>query len=268
MPNISLAAIWDETRAYIAREAALLLPVTAGTIGVAMVILFLAVPEQTPGAPPLQPGAWALWLIPYFLLLMAGTLALSALAIKPGLSVREALLLAVRRLPQGVALIGLLALAALLLVFFIGRVAMIMARLSGADAAQGASMGIALSVGVMMVLSVRCIFALPAIAAGAGPVGALAASWRVSAPYKWRLLLLWIAIGFVSLLLLVTVEFGVGSLILLLTRALGDPSLGTLLVQLVLALVSCLIQLVWLSFIARLYLGLSRSARGPSSKGT
>jgi len=93
-------------------------------------------------------------------------------------------------------------------------------------------------------------------------VGALRASWRATESCKWRLLLLWLGLGMVSLLLLATVEFGVGSALLIVARALGDPALGILCVRLVVALVSSLIQLITISYFARLYVRASRPSSG------
>jgi hypothetical protein len=261
MPTISLTSLWDETRAYLAREAALLIPVALGTIGLAMVILFLAAPEQQAGK-PMPPGPWMVWLIPYFLLLVCGMLALSALAIRPGMSVREALVLAGRRLLPALATLVLLGLAAMALLFLLGRAVAIVGQLVGLGTVQAASLGMMIALPVLLVLAVRFLFFFPAMAAGEGMAGALGASWRLTAPFKWRLLVVWLGFGLVTLLLLATVEFGIGSLMLLVTRAAGDPALGERLVQLLIALLSSLIQLVWLSYVARLYARLAGSING------
>ena len=264
MPTISLTSLWDETRAYLVREAGLLIPVALGTIGLAMVILFLAVPEQQAAGPvkPTPPGPWMIWLIPYFLLLVGGMLSLSALAIRPGMSVREALVLAGRRLAPALAALLFLAFSGMLLLLLLGRVIAIVGRLIGLGTVQAASLGMAIAIPVLLMIAVRFLFLLPALASGQGVAAALRSSWRLSAPLKWRLLLLWLGFGLIALLLLATVEFGVGSILLLLARVAGDPLLGQRLVQLMVALLSSLVQLAWLSYVARLYARLAGSSSG------
>jgi len=261
MPTMSLTAVWDETRAYLVREAGLLIPVALGTIGIATMILSLAAPAQTPGT-PMRPGPWMYWLIPWFLLLASGTLTLSALAIMPGISVREGLTRAGACLAQAVGATALLGLGALLLLFFIGQTAALVVRMFGMGAAEAAALGIALTVPVIVICAMRFLFLFPALVEHGRVIGALRASWRATESCKWRLLLLWLGLGMVSLLLLATVEFGIGSALLIVARALGDPALGILCVRLVVALVSSLIQLITISYFARLYVRASRPSSG------
>jgi len=261
MPSISLTAVWDETRAYLTREIGILIPVALGTIGLATVILSLATPEQAAGS-AVQPGPWMFWLIPWLLLLTLGGLALSALAIIPGISVREALTRAASRLGHAVGVTLLLGFAATLLVLLVGSALGIVGRVAGLAANQAAAFGIVVALPLIFLLAVRFLFLFPALIDQKGAIAALRASWRASAPCQWRLMLLWIGIGAASLLLLAAVEYGVGSLLLLLARALGDPRLGELLVQLVVAFVSSLIQLVTISYFARLYWCASGSSSG------
>jgi hypothetical protein len=261
MPTISLTAVWDETRAYLLREAALLIPVALGTIGVATVILSLVTPTQAPGV-AMQPGPWMYWLIPWFLLLAMGTLALSTLAMIPGISVREALTRAGARLGPAIGATALLGVGALLLLFLIGRAAALVAQLVGMGATQASGLGVALALPVLVMFAMRFLFLFPALVEQRGVIAGLRASWRASESCKWRLLLLWLGLGLVSLLLLATIEYGVGSLLLILSRALGDPALGVLLVRLIVALVSSLIQLITISYFARLYVSASRPSKG------
>jgi hypothetical protein len=261
MPTSSLTAVWDGTRAYLLREATLLIPVALGTIGLATLILSLATPTQVPGA-ALQPGPWMYWLIPWYLLLAIGTLALSVLAMMPGLSVREALTRSGGRLAHAVGATLLLGMGALLLLFFVGRAAALTARIAGMGAAQANALGLALALPVLAALAMRFLFLFPALVEPGGVFAALRASWRASGTCWGRLLLLWLGLGLISLLLLAAIEYGLGSLLLIAARMLGDPALGVLLVRVVVALVSSLIQLITISYFARLYVAVSRPSKG------
>lgn len=261
MRTVSLTNAWDDTRAYLVREAALLVPLALGTMGLGMVILFLAAPEPQPGG-QLQPGPWMVWAIPYLLLLALGSLALSALALTPGMSVREALMVAARRLGNAIAALLLLALGALGVLLVISQLAAMLGRFAGMGLQQAVTLGVTVALPLLALLGVRFLFAVPAIAAGQGAMAALRTSWRVSDSCKWRLFALWIGVQLLSLLLIATLEFGLGSLILLATKAAGDPALGVRLMQIALALLSSMILMVWVSYIARLYRALSGSSNG------
>lgn len=261
MQSISLAAVWDDTRAYLMREAALLVPVALGTIGLGMVVLFLAVPApQADGQ--VQPGPWMLWAIPYLLLLATGSLALSALALVPGMSVREALERAARRLLPTIGALLLLALAAAGVLVVLSQAVALIGRFAGMGLEQAVAFGVTLALPLLAILGVRFLFALPAIVLGHGPLAALSDSWQTSRPCRWRLFALWVGVQLASLLLIAAVEFGLGSLILVAAKAAGDPALGARIMQIVLALLSCLILMVWVSYVARLYRALSGSSKG------
>lgn len=261
MRTVSLTSAWDDTRAYIAREMALLTPVALGTIGLGMVILFLAAPDTPPGG-QLQPGPWMLALIPYLLLLAGGALALSALALTPGMSVREALTAAARRLASAIGALMLLAVGAFFLLLVISQIAALLGRFAGIGISQSVTLGVAIALPLLAILGVRFLFAVPAIVSGFGPAAALRHSWRISDPCKWRLVALWIVVQLLSLLLVATIEFGLGSLILMAAKAAGDPASGARMVQILVALLSAMILMVWVSYVARLYRALVGSSSG------
>lgn len=89
--------VWEDTVAFLRREAGLVIPLALATSLVGDVVNTLANPAVAPGTPPnpllsMVTFAAILWTI-------IGQLAIMTLALRPGSSVGEALAHAVRRLP-------------------------------------------------------------------------------------------------------------------------------------------------------------------------
>jgi len=106
MRKLSIGAAWLEAHPFIRRESALLLPVALFFIAVPMALMFASIPPEfrqvqldpnTP-RPELSGGVMAL-VIMCTLTVMGGSLSLYALALKPAISLKEALLMGFRRLP-------------------------------------------------------------------------------------------------------------------------------------------------------------------------
>lgn len=121
--SVSMSAIWDETLAMLKRERHLLVPLALATVGIGTAAGGLA------GPPPGQAGGSLLGLIGSVaanLLSLIGNLALMALVLRPGISVAEAIRLAIARLPKMIAVIltilGALLLLALPFVVLAGEV--------------------------------------------------------------------------------------------------------------------------------------------------
>jgi hypothetical protein len=111
---VSMTIIWRQSIAFSRRESTLLIPLALSTLamGQAGMILATAIQRQA-----LQGGGvWLVFALSYFLVLV-GQLSIAALVLKPGISVAEAINLAVRRTP--------LAIAALVLTSFVLMIALI-----------------------------------------------------------------------------------------------------------------------------------------------
>jgi hypothetical protein len=108
MASISLDNAWKETSAFVKREGALLFPVALLLIAIPFALMFQLVPEELrrgmvmPSehqvAASLSAGT-LLGVLLAMVIAIIGGLTLYALALRPGISVAEALQLAVRRLP-------------------------------------------------------------------------------------------------------------------------------------------------------------------------
>lgn len=107
---LSIGLAWQEAREFLIREAALLVPVALLFISIPVALLLTLMPANIqPGMDPAQaakiaiPPAVGFAGLGVGLLMLTGLLTLYALALKPQISVREALQLAVRRLPVALA---------------------------------------------------------------------------------------------------------------------------------------------------------------------
>ncbi len=129
MATMSIGKAWQEAVAFVAREATLLFPVALLFVALPGLILQEMTPPElaawslapTASTMPAVPASYWLGLIVAVLLVWFGSLTLFALALRPGISVGEALRLGFHRLP---VLIGtaLAVIGALMVVVLAARV--------------------------------------------------------------------------------------------------------------------------------------------------
>jgi hypothetical protein len=107
--SVSFSTLWQESFAFARRESSLLIPLSLSTLAMGQTgaVVAATVLKQVPTGGT----ATLVFILSYFLILV-GQLAITALVLKPGISVAEAINLAVRRVPK---MIGL----ALLIVFLL-----------------------------------------------------------------------------------------------------------------------------------------------------
>lgn len=179
MKSLSISAAWQESSQFLRQELSLLLPVALLFIGVPMAALFLAIPPSlrqiTPGqgVPEVDISFAAIVVVLLApLVMIGGMLMLYALALKPGVSVREAMQHSVRRVP--------VALGATLL---LGLVLMVPMTLAVAGPA-----GSLIFLFAVLLLSAR-LMALNAVVTDqpVGPIGAIKESWLLARGHTLRL---------------------------------------------------------------------------------
>ncbi|WP_176596665.1 MULTISPECIES: hypothetical protein [Sphingobium] len=256
MATMSIGKAWEEAVAFVSREKSLLFPVA---------LLFVALPgliiqEMTPPelakwtlsetTMPQVPGSFWLAMMLAVIIIWFGSLTLFALALRPGISVGEALRLSFARLPVllGVALVvaGFLAgavIAATLVVTVLTLVAKPLA----------ATLALLLGAGVVAVTvfaSVRLLLLNPVVIDGTeGVMASLRHGWALTRGHFWRLF------GFVLVLTLLSAIIGgaaqsvfgvVGTLI-------GGQTSGRLIGGVAAAAVSTVVQVYMLVMLARLY---------------
>src|SRR3546814_498069 len=194
MNRLSIGAAWEETLAFVKREGTLLFPVALLFLALPGVVLQLLLPDSMHQTEPMKEISATSQLPPQFLLgmgvvilmAMLGALALYALALRPGISVAEAIQLAFRRLP---VLIG----SALLLVAgFIG-IAIVLSLIGGIVAGV-IGIGPAMSALVLVTVPILLFFSVRLILLNAvvlhepvNSVEAIRRSWRLSAGLFWKL---------------------------------------------------------------------------------
>jgi hypothetical protein len=260
MARVSIGRVWDETWAFLRAESALLFPVSAATIGVAILLLMVVMPEPVEGQLPR--GPWMLWLLPFYGLSLLGMLANTALALMPGISVREGLGLAARRLPVGFAVVLLLTAISLLAGIPVALVSTLEAGQSGAGGA-GTALANFIVLAALAWLSVRLLVVWPTVMdRPLSPIAAVREAFALTRGYGARLLglilLAVVAAGLIGAALL----FAGGSVLMVIGRSLGGERLGSLLVTLLMAAIVSVAATIWAVFVAFLYrqLGAVRSA--------
>ncbi|SFR85132.1 hypothetical protein [Sphingomonas jatrophae] len=261
MARAAMGDVWEDTRRFVAREAALLFPLALATVGLATLLYGLAVPEPTGREIPI--GPWAIVLLPVLLLLMLGALSISSLVLNSGGSVGEALRAGLRRLGGAVVamlLAGVAMTAALLAATLVGALVAVLAR--GGEA-QAATASMLLFLPLSLWLAVRFAVLMPLLAAEPPTLAVLAPLRRAFALTRghaggiaWVALVYALASGLVTMAL----QFSLGTILLLVTRLLGVPAAGVVLTAVVTAIVVALLQAVSLVFQAMLFRRLAGAA--------
>lgn len=250
MPNLSISHAWNQTAAFVAREASLLLPVAFAFVGLPSVVVGQFTPAVLPGQAP-EPGPWMLAVVPMVVLSIMGGLTLNNLVLRPGISVGEAIGAA---MPRVLPLIG-----AALLMMLAGMIAcfpllVLAAVLSGGNTAMGMGVVLLLAIPLFILVGLRLIFMNPVAAMEpAGPIAIIARSWRLTQGHALKLLAMLVA--FVVLLFAASIAasaiFGI-----LVTVTIGSPAdepIARLILELVSAVLSTVFSVYLTTMIAYLY---------------
>ena len=265
MTTLSISRAWNETAAFVAREARLLFPIAFLLVALPAGILQLMAPSPT--ATPAEQVQAVLLLLPLALLAgilgLIGTIALSYLALRPGASVGEALQVGGRRFIMLFAawlLIGLGMVAALIPLFVVA------ALLGGAGGRIEPTSGAAVIFILLLLiylagfvaLWVRLLLMAPVAAVeNAGPIEIIRRSWDLTREHFWKLLGLVLLLILAALVVLFAVSTVAGILIILVA---GPPQPGSgamILLILVSALIQSAVSMIFATLAARLYAQLS-----------
>jgi hypothetical protein len=270
--RISLGALWEESVAFIRAEAALLFPVACLGFGAPLVMLMLAIPADQVQSGRLATGPWLLWLVPAALLAMTGSLAISALTLRPGATVGDCLRLAVTRLPAGLGLVGLNIALQIVLALPIVLLAQIDIW-RGGEAGALAMLGNVAALGVMIWLYVRVLPVWAVLATrGGGPVAALRECFAITHGRYRRLLLLRVVAAVAAvvtmLVLFVPLSVAIGLVGVVTAAMTGTPlqSFPTLdhalsiLSYVAIGLVVAMLGGAWTVYVAKLYRVLGSSS--------
>ncbi|MEJ7933356.1 hypothetical protein WG907_03685 [Sphingobium sp. AN558] len=249
MTTMSIGKAWEEALVFISREAALLFPVA---------LLFIALPglvlqELTPpelaawslapqaGTMPNVPPSYAIGLMLSVILMWFGSLALFALASRPGISVAEALRLSLVRLP---VLLGASLLAGGFVLLAVLLLAIPLMLLVGPAAPFAVIILVAGFMGTRLIL-----LNLVVVDGTEGATGSIRHAWKLTKGHFWRLLGLLIILTLISAIAASAAQavFGV------LAGLVGGASAAKFIGGLAAAAASTVIQVYLLVMLARLY---------------
>ena len=275
MVNVSVTAAWNETAAFVKREARLLFPLAFMLIALPVAILQALVPAASEGEMP-PPGAW-LALIPLVMIATGiGNIAIAYLAVRPNRSVRDAIGRGARRLLPLLGALLLLVLVLTAAVFVASTVAALVVPGATQGAATGQptpALGMAMLIVALLLLPLllfvagRLMLMTPVAAAeDGGPIAIIRRSWALSAGYFWKLLGALVLMMIAMWVVMLAVEAVFGSLIILLAGQPRPGNTSAFLIILVRAALNTVIAVYFYTMIARIYAQFVPSA--PSTSGT
>jgi hypothetical protein len=263
--KISLGAVWEEAFAFCKAEVALLAPLALLCFGLPLVVLDLVMPEKLIVDGAITTGPWLFWIAPHALLSLLGTLSITALTARPGISVREALQVGVSRLPAGIA-VALLAFGALVLSSIpVGIVAGVESSLTGKAGPAFLLAYLVVLVGLAW-LAMRLLPVWAAIATGRVngwiTVRATLALTRGLAP---QMLLLRVVAWISQFVVMSVLMLPARAIFELIGRATGATALTDLLATLVGSVLAAAIVTLWTVYVALLYRRMVVAAVAPIS---
>ncbi len=258
MAAMSIGKAWEETIAFVARESTLLLPVALLFVALPSLIVQEMIPpeltqwlaSQTKPALPDIPPSFGLAMLVSVVIIWFGSLTLFALALRPGISVGEALRLGLARLPilLGTALLIVVVIVALAVLLAL-VIAVLAAASKGLGAMVGLVLGAALSV-LALFAAVRLILLNPVVIDGTlGVTASIRHAWQLSQGYFWRLFGFLIVITMVSAIVSGAAQAVFG----LIAGLIAGPTTAQFVGGLASVIVSTVLQVYMLVMIARLY---------------
>lgn len=260
--RISLGAVWEETAAFVRAEASLLLPVAFAGFGLPLILIELLMPQQAMVAGQVAPGPWMWGFLPFALLNMIGSVAISALALRPGISVREAIASGLRAVPTGLALVGL-ALAAVVALSVLASIAAGVEQAASGHPGPVFVLALLLCLVAMIAVLVR-VLPLWAVLAQhpARPVAALRRAFALTRRAYLSLLLLRIVSWIAQILTILVVLMPIAVVLNLVCWAIGTREAGEGLTLVAGGAVVSAVLMVWTVYVARLTRRLELSISG------
>ena len=256
MATMSIGKAWEEAVAFVSRESSLLFPVALLFVALPGLILQeMAPPElanwnMAESSLPHVPGSFWIAMMLAVVIIWFGSLTLFALALRPGISVGEALRLSFARLP---VLLGTAMVVAGFLAGAVIAATLVVTALTLIAKPLGATLGLLLGTGVVIATifaSVRLLLLNPVVIDGTeGVITSLRQGWALTRGHFWRLL------GFVLVLTLLSAIVGVAAQAVfgLIGTLIGGQTGGRLTGSVAAAAVSTVVQVYMLVMLARLY---------------
>lgn len=262
MTAFSLGTIWEETIAFLRREGALLIPVALAVFGPAQILLEFGMAGAAPTASARGASAPMLLSIPAALLVLWGNLVISRTVLVPGISVGEALVDGLRRLPRAIGTI-LLIVAALIA----AAAAIVIAATVGIMMFQGdpkspaiANQLVALIAIPAFILAIRMLLLVPVLAfEDGGPVDTIKRAWALGKNNILRFAGVFLLAMFLGVMIALIEQFVIGSLIELLKLGLGESELLGVAQLLINGAIEAMLSLAFAVYLALVYRTLAAS---------
>lgn len=264
MARLSIGKAWEETVAFVKREGQLLFPVAFLFLAVPLVVFQQMMPPEMmaeleraePGgagqAVPNLPSSLWLGLVLTVIITLTGALTLYALALRPGISVGEAMRLGVRRLPVLIAS-GMLVTLGIFVMGFVLALLLVLLGFAVGTAALSALTSVAMFSAILFVGVRMMLLQAVAIDRPLGPVQIMRQSWALTRGQFWRLL----AFLMVLILLVSVVQLAVQSIFGIIGGVLGGAEVARFAASIALAAASAVIQVYFMVMTARIYRQLS-----------
>jgi len=268
--SLSIEDAFQWTQRFAAREWKLILPVAFAFIALPQLAFNLAVPPALADAiakgnfqlvtQSIQAAPWVMvGAIVVQLFGLAGALSISALALVPRISVREAIGLGLQRL--------FVLVAAFLLFFFAAVLAITVAagvlQLLRLNALTQTTLLLGIMAGLVAVFWMRLIvLAAVIVASRAGPIAAIRLAWDLTAGAFWRILGCMLIYGVGAQVVVLASTFAIGTLLVIACGAAGIPALGPVLSLVYLALIKSVFWAGFHTLAVAIYRQLGGSIRG------
>jgi len=194
MRRLSISLAWEQTKSCLAADGRLLATVAAALVALPIAVVDVIEPNGFTRENLHSPGLIVLG-IAVLILLLTGQLSIIRLAIRPSVSVGDAILHGARRLPIYVLASLVIGVILLVLVIVLG---MVLLATGAPTSPEQLATSPAFGAAALIFLFVYCflwvrILAMAAPVAGAeaaGPIGIIRRSWDMTAGHFWRLLAL------------------------------------------------------------------------------
>lgn len=250
MAALSIGKAWEESTAFVKREGQLLFPVALLFLAVPVAILFQMMPpeflQMTPGQkmPPL-PGTVKLGMMITAVITLAGSLTIFALALKPGISVGEAIRLGVQRLP---VLLGAMLIVGTASLLGISLIAGLLAAVIGLAGAMRLATVVTL-LGMLYLATRLLLLNAVVIDRPGGVIQSLKAAWALTSGHFWRL------VAFLAVLLILSsvIQMAVQAVFGVIAGLAGGASAAQAMGDVAGAACSAVIQVYLQVMLARIY---------------
>ena len=271
MQKLSLSTAWTETLAFVRGNFGALFTVALAFIALPSVALQVLGPAQQAPAEAAEGGLWMLMLPVLLVLSIAGTLAISALALGRETVVGSAIAFGFRRfLPLLGASLLLMLGALLVMIPLFALLGIDPAALQSPDAGAVGKilLGMLIFLIVFLFLFVRLVLITPVAAAErVGPIAILRRSWELTRGHFWRLLGFFLALLLLLIVASMVVGIVVGLLVALVAGAPEPGSIGGLVMLLASGLLNAAFIVLYTTMLARIYVQLTGDAEAGARVG-